>query len=411
MLSAAPQSTHAQICQEEDCINQGIAKVNTMMFKVAFLSALCATVSADISSDSVVGKNLHSKARRVNQNYEEDLSWLTKYDMKFDSCHSIHSYGGEGQGGGEEGGTSTPFGTQLLVQYKLCPTSSNCRSCNGGGDYVVQLNEFVESYIEAKAEIEEQACQNVENNCNCDYYYGDDQACLTKCYATAGLTGCGDDDGNGDEFDVSEYLECKQAEFGYYNGKYLYIGPVCSNNGKSINLGVFEDAYCTVAAKSGTFEKYNYNYALPYSKSSIIGSGCIACKEQQDNNDNNDNNNNGDGNDDANNNNNNNQYYEQPEPTEFCQEIYEGAAKCEKNLTYKSAAYRDTGSCQYINKIVPSLERVYKSNGGSGGAAVGMAVFFGMTTFGATAAAYYFFTKAERTTVDLATQDGDAAFA
>lgn len=381
-----------------------------MMFKVAFLSALCATASATISSDSVEGKNLLSKARRANQNYEEDLSWLTKYDMKYSSCHSIHTYGGEGQGGEEEG--SSPFGTQHLVKFKLCPSASGCRSCSGGGEYVVALREFVETYIEAKAQIQEQACENVEANCSCDYYNGDDEACMTQCYAKAGLTDCGDNNndgngnGNGNDFDVAEYMECKQADFGYYNGNYLYIGPTC--NGKSVNLAVFTDAQCTKTAPKGTYEKYNYNYALPYSKTSIIESGCLSCKDEQENDNNNNNNNNGD---DGNNNNNNNNYYEQPETTEFCQEIYEGAAKCEKNLKYKSAAYRDTGSCQYINKIIPSLERVYKHNGGSGGAATGLAVTFGMTTIGATAAAYYFFTKVERSTVDLASQEGDATFA
>jgi len=385
-----------------------------MMLKVAFLSALfaatSASASADVSTDSVQGKNLLSKARRVNDNnYEEDFSWLVNFSIQFNSCHSIHSYGGE-NGGGEDEEGSSPFGTQHLVKFQLCPSSACGRSCSGGGSYVVEMRDFVETYTQAKEEIQEAACEAVENSCNCDYYYGDDAACMTKCYATAGLDYCGDDNDNNNnnnnnnnaDFDVAEYMECKEAEFGYYNGNRLYIGPVCSNNGKAINLKVFTDSSCTQAAPSGTYEKYNYNYALPYSKSSIVDNDCLSCKDADNDNDN------------DNNNNNNGNYYEAPEPAEYCQEFYEESAKCETKLKYKSAAYRDTGSCQYINKIIPSLERVYKSRsggGGGGGTATFFAVFFGLTSVGATAAAYYFFKKVERTTVDLSAQDGDATFA
>ena len=402
-----------------------------MLFKVAFLSALLAatsasasasasaSVSADVSSASVQGKNLISKSRRVNQEYEEDFSWLVNYSIKFDSCHSIHSYrGGEGGGGGEDGANSSPFGTTHLVKYRLCPTSSCSRSCSGGGEYVVELRDFVETYTQAKEEISEAACQAVEENCNCNYYDGDDQACMNQCYATAGLTDCGDDENNnnnnnnnnGEDFDIEEYMECKEAEF-YYNGANgntpYYIGPVCSNNGKSIHLNVFTDSSCTTAAPSGTYKKYNY-YDLPYSpssRSSIVGNDCLSCKDAENENDNDNENNN-------NNNNNNGNYYEAPEPAEFCTEFYEDSAKCETNLKYKTAAYRDTGSCQYINTIIPSLERVYHSRiGGGGGAATGFAVFFGLTTVAATAASYYFFKKVERSTVDLSAQSGDATFA
>ena len=273
------------------------------------------------------------------------------------------------------------------------------------------MRDFVETYTDAKEEIQEAACQAVEENCNCNYYDGDDQACMNQCYKTAGLTYCDNDNNNNNnnnnnngnnnnDFNIEEYMECKEAEWGYYNGNKFYVGPVCSNNGKSIHLKVFTDSSCTKAAPSGTYEKYNYNYALPYSKTSIVDNDCLSCKEADDNDNENDGNNNG-GN-----------YYETPEPAEFCTEFYEESAKCETNLKYKSAAYRDTGSCQYINKIIPSLERVYHSkSGGAGGAATGLAVFFGLTTVSATAAAYYFFKKVERTTVDLSAQSGDATFA
>ena len=305
---------------------------------------------------------------------------------------AINAYGGEGADR-EEGGS--PFGTQLLVDFSLCPSGSS--TCSGGGEYITELRDFVETYTQAKEEIQEQKCANVEENCNCEYYYGDDEACMSQCYAKAGYDFCGEQE-NQNEFDVNEYMECREAEFGNYYNQY-YIGPVCSSNGKAIHLKLFTDARCTTAAPSGTYEKYNYNYALPYSKASLISNDRLSCKDEEEQNNNQNANQYG-----------YNKYYQQPEPTEFCQELYEQSAKCETNLKYKSSGYSDTSSCQYIHKILPALQNVHSSNGG-GGAATFFAVFFALTTFGACAAAYYFYNKVTRTTVDLSAQEGDATFA
>eukprot|EP00558_Chaetoceros_sp_UNC1202_P009209 CAMPEP_0197238790 /NCGR_PEP_ID=MMETSP1429-20130617/5300_1 /TAXON_ID=49237 /ORGANISM="Chaetoceros sp., Strain UNC1202" /LENGTH=387 /DNA_ID=CAMNT_0042698045 /DNA_START=116 /DNA_END=1279 /DNA_ORIENTATION=- len=387
-----------------------------MMFRPALLatalfasavSAATINSDADVAADSKIGSKLLSKARRVNQNAEEDFTWMTKHSVKFDRCYSIHAFGGEGAEGGEDE-EGNPFGVQHLVAFKLCPTTNKCGGCSGGAEYVVEMRDFVEAYVEAKQDEEEAACQTVENNCNCNYYDGDDNACMAKCYADAGLTNCGENqyyngnnnnNGNGD-FDVAEYMECRETEFGNYYNQF-YIGPVCSSNGGSIHLKLYSDAGCSVAAKSGSYEQYNYGKALPYSKESIVSTKhCFSCKEQDDN----DNNNN-------NNNNNNNQYYnyEAPEATEFCQELYQESAKCEKNLKYKNSGYRITSSCHYINKVLPALQKVYKKNG-SGVAGVFAGLFF-ISTVGASAAAYYFYTKVERATIDLSAKDGTGTLA
>lgn len=369
---------------------------------VQFLSAFLATAIAtsDIASESKAGSKLLSKSRRVNDAQEEDFTWMTKYSIKFGSCHTIPSYGGEGQGGGEEEG-GTPDGFQTLVKYHLCPTTSSgdsCHNCGSGGSYVAELREFVEAYTETMEEINQAKCEAVEENCNCQYY-DDNEACLNKCYKKAGLADECIDDGN--DFDVAEYMECREAEFGNnYYGTAFYIGPVC--NGKSIHLKLFTDASCTSVAPKGTYEKYNYNAALPYSSKSLVSDNCVSCQEVEEAND--------DGNNNNNNNNNNgdDKYYEAPDPIEFCEELYEQSAKCEKNLKAKASAYRDTGSCTYINNVLPALEKVHNRKGG--GAAPALATTFALTTIGASAAAYYFYTKVERTSVDLASK-GDNEFA
>jgi len=364
----------------------------TMMFKIVASALAIATATAELAADSPAGASLISKARRVegNNGNEQDFSWLTRYSIKFNSCHTIHSYGGGGEnnGNGDGDGNNSRVGVQHLVKFGMCPSSGGCKSCSNGGEYIAELRDFVESYVEAKEEMQENNCKAVEENCNCNYYYGDDYACMAQCYATAGLDYCAEDE-NENEFDVAEYMECREAEFGNYYNSY-YIGPVCANGGKSINLAVFTDSSCTTYAPSGTYERYNYYSTLPYSKKSMVDSGCISCLQD-------------DGNDD-----NYNKYYNKyynAEASEMCQAVYEQSAKCETNLKSMAVAYRDTSSCDYIKNIMPALENVYNHKGGR--IDTPYTVFFVMTTIAASAAAYYFHTKVERANVALSSQGGN----
>ena len=348
-----------------------------MKFGLAFLTTLVAGASAeaDIKADSRLGNNLLSKARRVNAAYEEDLTWVVDYSIKFEKCFSIHGRIEEGAENGAD------YGVDHLVKFKLCPSNS-CGTCSGGAEYVVDMMDFVEAYTEVQNEIKEQKCQAVEESCYCN---GDDDNdnCMKKCYAAAGLDYCGQED----EFNVAEYMECREAEFGNYYNQY-FIGPVCT--GSKIFLKLYSDQQCTKAAASGVYEQYNYNSALPYSKKSIVNTDCLSCLEADDNDDG------------------ANQYYKNYEPSEFCTGLYEQSAKCEKKLKVKSKSYRDTGSCDYINNILPSLERVYK-NSGTGGASTAFAWIFFITTLGASGAAYHFYTQVQRSSVGLASNDGVVA--
>lgn len=362
-----------------------------MLFST-LVAALLATASAvDISTTSEAGAKLLSKARSLNGQYEDDFSWMAKYSLKFEGCHTIHTYGGEGQNA-EEGGS--PFGVQHLAKFKLCNSSKSCSTCTDGGTYMVELQEFAQAYLEAEKEIQQANCQAVEESCNCEYYYGDDQACLNKCYSKAGLSYCGEEE---NEFDASEYMECREVDFGnnnYYNnnGAQYYIGPVCSHSGKKVTLAVFSDAQCTKKASSNIYEKYNYGASLPYSSEPLISTKCMSCKVEEEN----------DGN--GNYYNQNKNAYYNAEASDTCTQLYEQSAKCEKSMSVKNSYTKDTGSCEYIHNIVPALENVYHSKGS--GVATGFAIFFALTTIGASGAAYWFYSKVERSTVGLAENEG-----
>lgn len=49
--------------------------------------------------------------------------------------------------------------TCSLVHFKLCPSSSCSSSCAKGADYVVDMNEFVNAYVESKLSVQEYNCE------------------------------------------------------------------------------------------------------------------------------------------------------------------------------------------------------------------------------------------------------------
>merc|ERR1711933_211498 len=116
----------------------------------------------------------------------------------------------------------------------------------------------------------------------------------------------------------------------------FFVGPYCSSNGKSINLGVFMDEMCPYDAPKGVYEALYYGNSLPYSSESLVTDECISCMapkdEDQDGNQNQNGNNNNyyynNGNNN-NGNNNNNGDEEEDEVKEFCEQLYEEAGKCE----------------------------------------------------------------------------------
>jgi len=368
-----------------------------MFRRLAFISILASIkaivsidIGSDISAESKIGKSLLSKARKLENadDGEVDMSWIAQYSLKFHSCHTIDAFGGE-EGGGEEEGQS-PVGDQHLVQFQLCPT----KSCSAGsskknnycGDYIVQLRDFVESFAEFKEEEKEQACEAAKEAC--EYYAcndDDEEACENQCLASKGYDYCIEDE-NEEEFDLAEYLECREAEFGNgnnNNGVY-YMGPYCSNSGTSIHLGVFTDSSCSIQAKSNVYETYNYGATLPYSKDSIVDNKCHSCLEVDDN-------------DDANG---NDAYYD-AELIQLCEETYELSGKCETNVADLDDNTKNEFSCTYINSVIPAMENVHFTQGKSSGAATAFAWIFFFSTIGAAAFAYTLHQKVQRGAVKL----------
>jgi len=299
-----------------------------MIFRSALIFAALFGDAVSMPAQSDAGRKLLSKARKLEE--EIDMTWIINYSIKFASCHSISQYAGaEGNQNAEEGQTIV---TQNLVKFKLCPSDSCGYGCKGG-EYLVDMAEFVNMYTENRLDAEEMACENVRENCNCQYY-DDEDACQNNCFMDAGLDYCIEEEEGDDDaavaFELQEYLEC--AELEDENGKYyengekkqLYVGPKCSNSGEKIHLGVFTDEFCTQEFSDSAYRTLT-GESLPYreGEDSIVAEDCVNCMQA-------------DG-DDGN-----------YELIEFCEQSYEPAAKCEKNLDIYSP---DESGCDFIYSL------------------------------------------------------------
>jgi hypothetical protein len=184
-----------------------------MKFAVSFL-ALISVASArvfepqgDVPLDSALGKRLLEKAtvvqesRYLNNNNNNQDSFLSTYAIKYLGCAGLIQVNADANANNGDGMLSM----NNLVRFALCPADS-CSACTGGGEYVVNMYDFVDAYTEYKLTAQELTCENLRESCACEDA-NDEASCETTCFTNAGEDACIDYEGQ-DAFEVQKYLEC-----------------------------------------------------------------------------------------------------------------------------------------------------------------------------------------------------------
>lgn len=304
----------------------------------------------DIPADSKLGMKILSQARNLEQ-YEEFMNtWVSGYSIKFQGCHHISQWNDDAED--EE---AVRIITKRLVRFRLCPTqycsSSNTQGCaNGYGDYIIDMDSYLASYMELKEQNMENEQKNYEEQYQQQYEEGQQyQEGEEYQYQAAQYYNWVDNE------DISQYVECSQADFGrrrlqdeegdnnYYGGGgynewdgQYYIGPYCASQGGAIYLGVFTDESCTTFAdNNGGRDTYaaNTGVSLPYSTTNMVDLDCLACSE-------------------------NGAYYynngdeaDQDDVLEGCEDLYNNAGKCEQNLPYGTTFATNNNACTYMEGI------------------------------------------------------------
>eukprot|EP00543_Licmophora_paradoxa_P003368 CAMPEP_0202444912 /NCGR_PEP_ID=MMETSP1360-20130828/3828_1 /ASSEMBLY_ACC=CAM_ASM_000848 /TAXON_ID=515479 /ORGANISM="Licmophora paradoxa, Strain CCMP2313" /LENGTH=408 /DNA_ID=CAMNT_0049061011 /DNA_START=308 /DNA_END=1534 /DNA_ORIENTATION=- len=267
-----------------------------------------------------------SQLRRLDQEVQVDVSG---YSVKFEKCQFIKSYSDE-YAQNEE--AETVLGTDRFVIFRLCPNNS-CEYCSTGfGEYMVDLESYLEATVQYQQELQEnyckacEECQNADDEAEADEGDENNNDERRRKLADVDCSTCYDEcqkienmEENG-YIDATMYLECQQIyDPEDDSAQALYAGPMCASSGSKINIGVFQDEECNQLLSGKNVEKYlvdddgnqmKLSHALL--KTTYGSSNCVSClKVDENENDN-------DGDND-----------QQPEANEMCEQLYEAAAKCE----------------------------------------------------------------------------------
>jgi len=366
----------------------------------------------DVQADSKLGLSLLSKARKLEDDGEVDFTWVSNFSIKFQGCHHISQWNDEA-----DEDEDVRIETKRLIRFRLCPSNECSPDKAGGcdsdyGDYVIDMNTFLESYYDALENYNEYRCEYT-SQVLCDCEDGDDKGddfdaelCEYDCYVSHGIEDiCADNNPYSDdeeeqaeEFNLADYVECQQAEFGNNDEERrrldeeeiaYYIGPYCAEQGGAIFMGLFTDDTCTSFADDyGGASTYSSlaGSSLPYSEDSLISMDCISCKEPEDYNN--------DG-DDA---------EDDDEVIEMCESIYEGSGKCEQGLEatgYLSSA--NNNACNYIAGIkVVRKDGIITQVGSKANKTASIFIGIFVVAFVLLAAyVYYLKTKLDRASINL----------
>lgn len=292
--------------------------------KSAYMSKL--VHNARPTSNSQLGRRLEEE-----EEYEVDIS---SYSLKFEQCQFVKAYDDELA---EDADSTTILATKRFVIFRLCP-SDECDSCNYNfGEYIVDLEEYLEATVEYQQEMQEEMCnacqecgnweENEENDQQEDEdgrrrlqqnYDVDCDSCYDECMKIENM------EENG-YIDATEFLECEMIYDPEDDGKSaLYAGPMCASEGSKIKIGVFYDEECNLPDSDKDVDDYlmdgdgasmKLSHAL---LKTVYSSDCVSCLVPQEEEENDDNNNNGD------------EEEEEPEVLDMCEQLYEASAKCEK---------------------------------------------------------------------------------
>lgn len=292
--------------------------------KSAYMSKLMN--NARPTSNSQLGRRLE------DEEYEVDISG---YSLKFEQCQFVKAYDDELAEDGD--GATTVLATKRFVIFRLCPTNDDCDSCSYDfGEYIVDLEEYLEATVEYQQEMQENMCnaceecgnyeENEENNQDEDErrrlatrklqnYDVDCDSCYDECMKIENM----EDNGY---IDATEFLECQMIYDPEDDGKTgLYAGPMCASSGSKIKIGVFTDEECNVPDSDKDVDDYlidgdgvsmKLSHAL---LKTVYSSSCISCLQVEEEDENG-------GNDDDD--------EQEPEIVEMCEQLYEASAKCEK---------------------------------------------------------------------------------
>lgn len=231
--------------------------------------------------------------------FEADIS---EYSIRFGKCQYVKMYSDEVAGDEDY---ETVLALKHFVVFRMCP-SDECDTCDEVyGEYVVEVDDYLESTVEYYKQKLEDMCDECEEECNDDG--SGCEGCGVECYKY-------DNMGENGYLDASEYIECQELDVDADDDDFqLFIGPRCSSDGTRIFIGLFIDEDCWVPYTEKSAEDLlgmTLSYHLLKGAYSDESTDCISCMENDV-----DNNEEDEADEDA--------------VSEMCENVYSASGKCE----------------------------------------------------------------------------------
>lgn len=335
------------------------------MMKLLLALSFIVAVSADAKAKYIqrllkkAVPTANSQLRRLDQQaVEQEEAFevnIATYSVKFEQCQFVKTYSAELAADDK---STTVFETERFVLFRLCP-NGDCSTCTYNyGEYLVDLDSYLQSTAEYFKAYEEAKCEACDANCAVDdaaAAEGEDAAAAEGEDAAAAegedaaaddgarrrrrnlgknkfynivtdCTVCVDEcdkfenmEANG-YIDATNFLECTLIYDPEDDNKAaLYAGPICASSGTKIKIGVFTDEDCLYLDETKEVDDYVVANGVSMNLSNLLLKStytdtCISCKEPVEQNENAE----GDAAEDA------------DEVIEMCEQLYNEAAKCEK---------------------------------------------------------------------------------
>jgi hypothetical protein len=284
---------------------------------------------------------------------------ISSYSIKFEQCQSFTTGSNIDS---TDNSNSTSIDTavnQLFVLFRLCPLDK-CTTClDNYAEYVIDVKSYLESTTEYVKADHDAICKTCRKSCD-QNVFDEGQELSTAAVTSsvdqhnrrrlgknkfynlvANCSVCLDECKRVDDLemngymDASNYLQCTKIYENDKDGQTLYAGPICTNYGTKIEIGVYTDDECNnldetklvddYIYNNGTYMKMDYTFLKPtYEKT------CISCEEPKEQNE--------------------NMLYTEEDAdsvTEMCEELYNNAKNCETHI-YDGYTKRNENTTQVM---------------------------------------------------------------
>jgi len=249
---------------------------------------------------------------------------LSGYELKFEQCQFVKAYDDELA---ENEEVKSVLATKRFVIFRLCPSGS-CETCQYNfGEYVIDLETYLEAATQYFVEDRENQCGMCNEICEADddavksLGLVDCDSCYSYCQSLENMQ----DNGYIESYEFTECMQVYESDDG---ASQIFAGAMCSDNGSSIKIGAFSDEMCS-NYKNADIENYLENgskFNDEILEKIVEVDSCVSCimnnYEIPDMNA-----------DDAAN---ANQEEEEVEVNEMCNQLYETAAKCESKYGFNN---------------------------------------------------------------------------